>query len=132
MKVFSEFSLDASHVHHDTPRINVWGAYKVKQDNSAIDITDGHSKDKRPDLKQFMLSLLCVEKDIPIYAKAEDGNASDKKVNHQILTKISRYMKKYGVQEQAFICVADSAVVTPDNLKLPGDYPLRTTRVIRS
>ncbi len=29
-----------------------------------FNITYGHSKDKRPDLKQFLMSMLCVELDI--------------------------------------------------------------------
>ena len=42
-------------------------------------ITHGYSKDRRPDLKQFVLSLLCVGTDVPIVGKLEDGNASDKR-----------------------------------------------------
>jgi hypothetical protein len=41
-------------------------------------VTYGYSKDRRPDLKQFVLSTLCVDRAVPIWGKPEDGNASDR------------------------------------------------------
>ena len=32
-------------------------------------VTHGFSKDHRPDLKQFMTELLCVERGVPIFGK---------------------------------------------------------------
>ena len=32
-------------------------------------LTHGHSKDHRPDLKQFMTELLCVERGVPIFGR---------------------------------------------------------------
>jgi transposase len=95
-----------------------------------LQIRHGYSKDKRPDLKQFVLSLLCVDGDIPIVGKLEDGNASDKKINHRVLGEIARHMHEHGVAEDAFIYVADSAMVTEENLarttafitRLPATY----------
>ena len=66
--------------------MNVFGDYNSAEDEQPpFKITHGYSKDKRPDLKQFVLSLLCVDGDIPIVGKLEDGNASDKKINHRVL-----------------------------------------------
>jgi transposase len=44
------------------------------------------------------------------------GNTSDKKVNNAELTRIASYMKKHGLDPAAYIYVADSAMVTEDNL----------------
>jgi hypothetical protein len=44
-------------------------------------ITHGYSKDKGPDLKQFVLSMLCVDRAVPMRGKLEDGNALDKMLN---------------------------------------------------
>ena len=74
------FELDLEYIHQDTTSVNVWGDYRRSDNEETIHITHGHSKDHRPDLKQFMFSLLSVEKNIPIFGKTEDGNASDKKI----------------------------------------------------
>ena len=82
-----------------------------------FEITEGYSKDHRPDLKQFLISTLCVGDKVPIFGKNEDGNRSDKEINNTILTQISQQMAKFGVGEKAFIYIADSALVTPKNLQ---------------
>ena len=60
--------------------------------------TYGYSKDKRPDLKQFLVSMLCVDRNIPILGTTTDGNASDKTLNNELLTNISRYMAEHGLK----------------------------------
>jgi transposase len=117
--VVNAFNLPIDKVNFDTTSISVWGQYlNSQQDNSPFEITYGYSKDKRPDLKQFILSLLCVGGNIPIIGKIDSGNASDKTLNNNLLSELSTHMKNLGVKEDAFIYVADSAVVTEDNLKL--------------
>ena len=63
------FDLDTQTGHWDSTSASVWGTYDVytadAPDDQRIKITYGHSKDKRPDLKQFMISTLCVEYNIP-------------------------------------------------------------------
>jgi transposase len=40
-----------------------------------IEITYGYSKDHRPDLKQFMMNLICVgDGDIPVLMEMASGN----------------------------------------------------------
>lgn len=121
-----EFSPDIRHVHFDTTSVNVWGDYDMcgkdkKEEDGKINVTNGHSKDKRPDLKQFMIKMLCVKRNIPILGRCEDGNASDKTLNKNLLTKISAHMAKYGLRPGAFVYIGDSALVTPANLSVLGD-----------
>ncbi len=55
-------------------------------------ITYGYSKDKRPDLKQFVFSTLCVDRAVPLWGKPQDGNASDKTVNNTLLSDIATFL----------------------------------------
>lgn len=112
------FALDMRHVHFDTTSVNVWGDYDTcsKEEDERLNITYGHSKDKRPDLKQFMIKMLCVHRNIPILGGCEDGNASDKTVNKALLSRLSSYLAEHGVQPGGFVYIADSAMVTPENL----------------
>ncbi len=122
-KIFSQiaqnavgvFDVDARRVHFDTTSISVFGDYDF--DDTPLKITYGHSKDKRPDLKQFLISMLCVDRNIPILGATKDGNASDKTLNNELLGGISKHMARHGLKPGAFVYVADSAFVTPDNLK---------------
>jgi transposase len=113
------FDVDARRLHFDTTSISVFGDYDYI--DPALKITYGHSKDKRPDLKQFLISMLCVDRNIPIIGTTEDGNASDKSLNNELLGGISRHMARHGLKPGAFVYVADSAFVTPDNLQKAQD-----------
>jgi transposase len=121
-KIFSEitknaidlFEIDTSHAHFDTTSVSVYGDYDVTDPPFAI--THGYSKDKRPDLKQFLISMLCVDRNIPVRGAPKDGNASDKTVNNDLMTHISKHMARHHLEPGAFVYVADSAFVTGKNL----------------
>ncbi len=121
-KIFSQlaqnaltaFEVDPRGVHFDTTSVSVYGDYELSDPPFAI--TYGYSKDKRPDLKQFLVSMLCVDRNIPILGATKDGNASDKTLNNELLTNISKYMASHGLSPGAYVYVADSAFVTQDNL----------------
>ena len=126
-KVFSQlaqnavnvFDVDPRRLHFDTTSISVFGDYDF--DDPPLNITYGHSKDKRPDMKQFLVSMLCVDRNIPILGTTEDGNASDKTLNNELLAGVSRHMARHGLKPGAFVYVADSAFVTPANLEKAKD-----------
>jgi transposase len=85
-------------------------------------VTYGYSKDKRPDLKQFVLSTLCVDRAVPIWGKLDDGNASDKTLNTPLLSELARLLADHGVRPGAYIYIADAALVTEDT-RLGGLLP---------
>ena len=129
------FGIDCSRCSFDTTSVSVWGEYArydveppegADQDAAAPRVTHGHSKDNRPELKQVMAKLLCVERGIPIFGKAIDGNSSDKRNNNRMLTRISSLMARHGLGHGAFTYVADSAVVNEANLELLKDIPFVT------
>lgn len=133
-KVFSQVALcaasafpsdmDMRHVHFDTTSVSVWGDYKVYGDEDTGDrlvVTEGYSKDKRPDLKQFMIKMLCVRRNIPVLGGCESGNTSDRKLNNEVLTRLSGYMASHGLAPGAFVYVSDSAMVNKVNLNAIED-----------
>lgn len=131
VNALQHFELSTKHVHFDTTSVNLYGEYlNSESDQAPFTITHGYSKDHRPDLKQFVLSMLCVGGNVPIVGKLEDGNASDKKINHRVLSSVAQHMHAHGIADDAFIYVADSAMVTEENLaqgsrfitRLPATY----------
>ena len=125
-----QFPVSTKHVHFDTTSVNLFGDYISEEgEEPPFNITYGYSKDKRPDLKQFVLSLLCVDGNVPIVGKLEDGNASDKTINHRLLGEVSSHMKTHGIGEDAFIYIADSAMVTEANLTQAGEQTRFITRL---
>jgi len=118
-----EFKLDTSVPSYDTTSTSVWGDYAACQRELPPPgpvITNGHSKDHLPELKQFMTELLCVDRGVPIFGGTLDGNSSDKTSNNKMLSRIGAIMARHGLGPGAFVYVADSAMVTKDNLEAMG------------
>ncbi len=109
LKIFSQlaqnaisvFDVDARRVHFDTTSVSVYGDYDLA--DPPFQITYGHSKAKRPDLKQFLIAMLCVDSNIPILGVTRDGNASDKTINNEVLTNISKHMARHGLASGAYV-----------------------------
>jgi transposase len=117
VRAATRFGLERRYVHFDTTSRSVWGEYQFAETQDLpFQVTYGYSKDKRPDLKQFVLSTLCVDRAVPIWGKPEDGNASDKTLNTTLLSEIAQLLAQYGVQPGAYIYIADAALVTEDSL----------------
>jgi transposase len=119
------FGLDKRYVHFDTTSMSMYGEYlppeEPQEQAPPFRITYGYSKDKRPDLKQFILSTLCVDRAVPIWGKPDDGNASDKTLNTTLLSEIAQLLAHHGVQPGAYIYIADAALVTEENLAALGE-----------
>ena len=129
------FALNCKALRYDTTSTSVWGDYAACESVPAPPgpkLVHGHSKDHRPDLKQFMTELLCVEGGVPVFAATLDGNSSDKTSNNAMLARLAGIMAKSGLGAGAFTYVADSAMVTKKNLdeldgirfvtRLPASY----------
>ena len=126
LRAASAFPLDVDtrHVHFDTTSVSVWGDYPgcpEEDDPERLRVTYGHSKDRRPDLKQFLIKMLCVHRNIPIVGGCESGNESDKNINNRVLTELSAHMASHGLSPGAFVYISDSAFVTPKNLEAIGE-----------
>ena len=99
----------------DSTSISVEGAY-YDYPESDLHITYGHSKDHRPDLKQFMISLSMTGKaELPNYFEAHDGNTSDGKKFPKIIERIKKFESNLQVDEEV-IYVADAALYNEENV----------------
>lgn len=99
-------------LHGDTTSISVEGEYEGNEDE--LDITYGHSKDHRPDLKQFKVGLGVNQDGAVCLGEILDGNESDKTWNQDF---IQRLMDVYGDEDPLPVYVVDSAGVTRQTLK---------------
>lgn len=106
-------------LHGDTTSFSVHGAYQPEEgdlDSTPIRITHGFSKEGRPDLKQFMVSLVTSE-NLPVFVKALSGNASDNNTSREIMKEYGRALQR----EQDHIWVWDSKFYTKKNSKAVSD-----------
>lgn len=140
MSIIKEYNIPIKSIHADTTSKSLYGAYENNDDDEdAINITYGHSKDRRPDLKQILFGLGTTKDRIIVIGDVSDGNTSDKQWNKDILKELRNSMQQYGLKD--FIYVADSAAVTEDMLealagsgehnssipfvsRLPGNYKI--------
>jgi transposase len=138
LKAARKFNVSLSSSHLDSSSMHVHGEYNsslpsvifenqqaVKSQESEelvvkspqeIKLTYGYSRDHRPDLKQFIIELICTgDGDIPIFLKLASGNQADSSCFGQIALD---YQKQIKVDS---LIVADCALYTESNLKLMSE-----------
>jgi transposase len=81
--VVAEFNVDTTEMHNDSTSVSVHGQYESadgspRRGKPTAQVTFGHSKDHRPDLKQLVW-ILTVSADgaVPMAYRLADGNTSD-------------------------------------------------------
>jgi len=137
-EMMKRFGLKVSSGHIDGTSLSVEGKYlQSEQDENKgtseeeseavpINITYGYSRDQRPDLKQFTLTLLTVgEEGIPLYLKVGDGNEQDKKM-------FPKLIKEFQAQwqgEQPKLYVMDAAFYSEKNIRDFGESVSWISRV---
>ena len=108
--------------HLDTSGFSVHGQYDKEDEAQAIEITHGHSKDHRPDLKQVVLSLVVNGPSaMLLWIEALDGNSSDKTSFHQTIARVEQFQRQLDL-ETPFKWIADSALYSQDQLLARNDY----------
>ncbi|HBE49968.1 MAG TPA: IS1634 family transposase, partial [Cyanobacteria bacterium UBA11369] len=130
-----KFQIDTDTVHLDSSSFHLHGEYEiqdvqvtlapgkinsVESDMAAINhletpvpitITYGYSRDHRPDLKQFILDIICSgDGDIPLFLRVGSGNEADSAVFGRILKEFKQQLNLDNLM------VADSALYTATNL----------------
>jgi transposase len=127
--------ISLKYLYNDTTSISVHGDYDYfEATDPDFFITFGHSKAKRPDLKQFLYGLSVTEDKVPVTAEVRSGNLNDKAWNFDFIEKLASNLTPELLAE--VIYVADSALVTEANLeklknhhlkfisRLPGNFAL--------
>ena len=138
VKAAKKFGVSLSTSHLDSSSMHVHGQYNTSlpevifesqkignnqeleeiavKSPKEITITYGYSRDHRPDLKQFIIEMICSgDGDIPIFLKLASGNQADSSCFGQIAVE---YHKQLEVNS---LMVADSALYTESNLKMMSD-----------
>ena len=81
--VIAQFGVDCSQLHNDSTSITLHGDYAAADGRDhagkpTVAAALGHSKDHRPDLKQFVLTLtISADGAVPLAHRLLDGNTSD-------------------------------------------------------
>lgn len=114
------YGIEHRFVHLDSSSLHVHGKYEGErgeesdEDRQLITITEGYSKDHRPDLKQAVVELITSQgSSIPIWLEALDGNSSDRV---SFPKTVQAYCRLLGESDQPYY-VMDSAGYSEDNLK---------------
>ncbi len=111
-----KYQIEKIYSHLDSTSISLHGDYNFveNEENSQeipIQITYGYSKDKRPDLKQFLINLIVSgDSGIPLFLECGNGNDNDKAKFAKL---ISNFKKQLDLDS---IFVGDSALYTAENL----------------
>ncbi len=113
LHVIAKEGIDLTYWHNDTTSFSVTGKYEENTDENAIILTHGHSKDHRPDLKQVVLELMCLQDGgIPIMMQSYDGNESDVQIfKDRAREVVSQFQQATGPR----YLILDSKGYTEDN-----------------
>ena len=120
-KLFSELSFEllsregllGKTLHLDSTSVKLFGEYDGADDDFAVPAY-GYSRDKRPDLKQVILTLVTAgSAGVPLWYQMDDGNHSDKTGFHNTISRVTSGLK----ETQDFLWVADGALYSKKHLQ---------------
>jgi transposase len=116
LEAVKTYQLEMDTVHLDSSSFSVQGEYETAPEElepRVVNITYGYSRDHRPDLKQFLIELICTaDGDVPLWMKIGDGNESDQK---QFAQSMKEFKKQFNLDS---LIVADSALYSQENLQI--------------
>jgi len=116
LRLIKQFELATQRFHHDTTTVTFHGAYAGAQ--GAPQITHGHNKDHRPDLKQLVFGLTATaDGAVPVWHDVHSGNRTDDTVHRGTVDALRAI-----VGRTEFIYVADCKLCTQDNLRHIAAY----------
>ena len=126
LKAMKNVPFDNHILHTDTTSFSLYGNYENHDPElKTIEITYGHPKDNRWDLKRFVLSMVCNQEGIPLFVETLSGNASDKTT---LVKTVKKIQKNLELDEKVYH-IADSAIYSENNITELGEKTLWVTRV---
>ena len=113
------YGIEHGFYHLDSSSFHVHGDYAEGEgDSEAIRITQGYSREQRPDLKQVVVSLITGQQSqLPVWMEALSGNESDRESFPRTVQAFCEQM----VGEGEVIFVVDSALYGAKNLRTLAD-----------
>lgn len=117
MDAYRQFGVKGKSYHLDSSSFSVHGDYESRAGGEgAIEITYGYSRDQRPDLKQFLVEMVCCQDgEVPLAFEIASGNEADKAVFAQRFKAFAHQWDVTGT------LVADSALYSAENLAILGN-----------
>jgi len=137
LEAAQKFEINTDTAHLDSSSFHLHGKYdrespsvsfssremsSERSDSSSLDhqmspvpiqLTYGYSRDHRPDLKQFILDLICSgDGDVPLFLRSASGNESDNSVFASICQEFKQQLNFDSLM------VADSALYSAPNLEM--------------
>jgi transposase len=115
--VIKEFQVDCSQLHNDSTSITVHGDYtaadgRARAGKPTVAAALGHSKDHRPDLKQFVLTLtVSADGAVPLAHRLLDGNTNDDQTHIATWDGLVKLVGSTG-----FLYVADCKLATREQM----------------
>jgi len=117
IQTVNRLGLQTRYGHFDSTSFHTDGKYNSDQEeqDGVIRITNGYSRDHRPDLNQLVLQLICERQaGIPLLMETLSGNKSDKdSFRETVKAHIGRLKTDFGLE----YIVADSALYVAETLK---------------
>lgn len=104
--------------HLDTTSMSVYGWYNSEEaegGGSRLHITHGYSKDKRPDLAQVTIQLICEHlSGIPLHLEVLNGNSSDSESFRQAIRTFGEQLR---TEAGLLTIIADSKLYCEETLQ---------------
>jgi len=118
-QVVTEFHLNLDELHNDSTTVSFYGSYEEAQEEqlengqTIVAITHGHSKARRPDLKQLLFTLTTTEDGgVPIYFTTDSGNTTDDTTHRATWDMLCQLAGR-----SDFLYVADCKLASSENMK---------------
>ena len=113
-----EFKVELEQFHNDSTSLTLHGGYsnatgELVRGKPTVEITYGHNKDYRPDLKQLVWILtISADGAVPVHFKVDDGNTEDSTTHQETWDTLRKL-----VGSSQFLYVADCKLCTRANLR---------------
>ena len=114
LTMLAAHDLNIDCIHLDTTSKSVQGVFDGEPYQD-FDINYDHSKDKRPDLKQFKLGLGVQQQGQVVMGQMLPGNKSDSKWNPETVMKMKDFFDNKGFRDVVF--VSDCALISTEALR---------------
>jgi transposase len=128
LKVITYLELPCRSLNLDATSFHLDGEYHRDIDAQVIHITQGYSRDHRPDLNQVVLNLITENKaGIPLYMKACSGNSQDSKSFKEI---VKQHISSLKAAYRNSYFIGDAALYTEETIQaLAAEEQFFITRV---
>jgi transposase len=106
------FKIESHACHNDTTSVSMYGDADNNRTDQSIEVTFGHSKKHRRDLKQFVWSMsVSSDHAFPLFQQAYSGNTAD------VTTYVEQWQRLIDLLgRRDFLYVADSKLITHETM----------------